>query len=115
MNLWRAPTDNDARRLAARWAAAGLDRLQERARAVSVERLVPQAVRVRLDTADLRVGVTSRYDYLVWGSGDVVLEHTVKLAGSCPHCPVSGSSWSCRGECQEFAGLGRGPDETYAD
>ena len=115
MNLWRAPTDNDARRMAARWQAAGLDRLQERVGAVAVERIKPQLVRVRMDTADPQAGVTGRYDYLIFGSGDVVLEHTVELAQALPPLPRVGVKLVLPGECQEFAWYGRGPHETYAD
>ncbi|NIV31207.1 MAG: DUF4981 domain-containing protein, partial [Anaerolineae bacterium] len=115
MNLWRAPTDNDAPRLAALWRAAGLDRLREQLGAISVEQLTPQAVRVRVDTADPRVGVRSRYNYWVFGSGDVVLEHTVELAQALPPLPRVGVKLALPGEYQEFAWYGRGPHETYSD
>jgi hypothetical protein len=115
LNLWRAPTDNDARRMAARWQAAGLDWLQEQVGALTVERIMPQIVRVCVDTADPRVGVTSRYDYLVFGSGDAVLEHTVELVGELPPLPRVGVKLVLPGECQEFTWYGRGSHETYAD
>jgi hypothetical protein len=101
--------------MAARWQATGLDRLQEWVRAVSVERLMPQAVRVRVDTADTRVGVTSRYGYLVFGSGDVVLEHTVELDRELPPLPRVGVKLVLPEQYQEFAWYGLGPHETYAD
>ncbi|GAB4513023.1 MAG: hypothetical protein Kow0047_24540 [Anaerolineae bacterium] len=56
LQLWRAPTDNDAnvwgdQKMAIRWRDAGLDRLTEQAHSVSVERLADGAVRVRVETS----------------------------------------------------------------
>ena len=115
MNLWRAPTDNDARRSAERWQAAGLDRLREQLGAISVERIKPQVVRVRVDTADPQVGVTSRYNYWVYGTGDLLLEHTVELAQALPPLPRVGIKLVLPEGFQEFAWYGRGPHETYSD
>jgi beta-galactosidase len=115
LNLWRAPTDNDARRMAARWQEAGLDRLREQAVAVSVERVNPSVVRVRVESADPQLGVRSRYDYTVYGSGDLELEHTVELAGHLPPLPRLGVRLVLPGEYEQFAWYGRGPHETYPD
>ena len=51
LQLWRAPTDNDANtwgeeKAAIRWREAGYDRLQERVEAVHAERLDAQAARI---------------------------------------------------------------------
>ncbi len=51
LNIWRAPTDNDAntwgeQKMAIRWREAGLDRLQERAESVHAEQISPQLVQV---------------------------------------------------------------------
>ena len=115
MNLWRAPTDNDAPRLAERWQAAGLDRLREQLGVISVERINPQVVRVRVDAADPRVGVTNRYEYWVYGTGDLLLEHTVELAQGLPPLPRVGVRLVLPGECQKLDWYGRGPHETYSD
>ncbi|MCD6291316.1 MAG: hypothetical protein J7M34_12495, partial [Anaerolineae bacterium] len=58
LNIWRAPTDNDAntwgeQRMAIRWREAGLDRLREEAKAVDVEQPEPQLVRVRVRSVSL--------------------------------------------------------------
>jgi len=115
MNLWRAPTDNDARRMAARWHAAGIDQLQESVRAVSVERLLPQVVRVCVDAGDPRVGVSSRYSYWIFGTGDVLLENTFELVEGLPPLPRVGVKLILPRAYQQFAWYGRGPHETYAD
>ena len=115
INLWRAPTDNDAPRMAERWIATGLDQLTERVRAISAERHLPQVARVRVDTDDPRVGMTSRYDYWIFGSGDVLLEHTVELAEALPPLPRVGVRLVLPGAYQQFAWYGRGPHESYSD
>jgi beta-galactosidase/beta-glucuronidase len=53
LNLWRAPTDNDAntwgdQKMALRWRAAGLDRLQHQVDWVEVDQVNPQVVRIRV-------------------------------------------------------------------
>jgi beta-galactosidase len=115
LNLWRAPTDNDARRMAPRWQEAGLDRLCERAVAVSVERVSPSVVRVRVEAADPHLGVKSTYDYALYGSGDLELELTVELAEHLSPLPRLGVRLVLPGEYEQFAWYGRGPQETYPD
>ena len=70
---------------------------------------------MRVDTADPGVGVRSRYDYVVFGSGDLLLGHTVELAPALPPLPRVGVKLVLPGEFQEFAWYGRGPHETYPD
>ncbi|MEA3344858.1 MAG: glycoside hydrolase family 2 TIM barrel-domain containing protein [Chloroflexota bacterium] len=53
LNIWRAPTDNDAntwgdQRMAVRWRAAGLDRLQHQVQRVEVDQIEPQLVRIHV-------------------------------------------------------------------
>jgi beta-galactosidase len=115
LNLWRAPTDNDAKRLAARWRAAGLDQVREVARDLSVEQVDPHVVRVQVETADEQVGVTSRYVYTVYGSGDVILEHAVELGKALPPLPRVGVRLVMPGHYERFAWYGLGPHDTYAD
>jgi len=60
LNLWRAPTDNDAntrgeQKAAMRWRGAGLDRLRERVTKVCVNQLSPQAVRIGVHTVSTPV------------------------------------------------------------
>jgi beta-galactosidase len=55
LNLWRAPTDNDAntwgdQKAALRWREAGLDRLREQTSGIRVERLAPQVVRITVQS-----------------------------------------------------------------
>jgi beta-galactosidase/beta-glucuronidase len=115
LNLWRAPTDNDAEHLAARWQAAGLDRLQERLLVASLEQVAPQVVRVSVATTDERVGVTSHYSYTVYGSGDVIMEHSIELVEGLPPLPRLGVRLVVPGEYRRMVWYGLGPYETYSD
>ncbi|MGD9100574.1 MAG: glycoside hydrolase family 2 TIM barrel-domain containing protein, partial [Anaerolineae bacterium] len=126
LNIWRAPTDNDActwgkQKMASRWREAGLDRLQEQVGVddVRVTRLSPQAVRVQVDSLarapDRDESLRCRYTYTVYGSGDVVLEHHLWLDGELPPLPRVGLRMTLRGEFDRFTWYGRGPHESYAD
>jgi len=53
LNLWRAPTDNDAntwgdQKMALRWRAAGLDRLRHQVDRLEADRVRPQVVQIRV-------------------------------------------------------------------
>jgi hypothetical protein len=101
--------------MAARWQAAGLDRLTECLRAISVEQPSSQVVRVDVEMADPQVGVTSRLVYTIYGCGDVELAHTVELAEGLPPLPRVGITLLLPAGHESFAWYGRGPHESYAD
>ena len=115
LNLWRAPTDNDAKFMEARWHEAGLDAVVERAQAVVVMRESPQVVRVNVAMATSVEGVTATYGYAIYGSGDVVLELTVRVAGTLPPLARVGVTLTLSGGYEQFAWYGRGPHESYVD
>jgi beta-galactosidase len=115
LNLWRAPTDNDAKRMADLWQAAGFDRLRERVQHCSVKQATPQVVQVHVETVDQQVGVRSWYVYTIHGSGDVVLDHAVALEGDPPPLPRVGVKLVVPAGYEQFTWYGRGPHESYAD
>ncbi|MFH1006033.1 MAG: glycoside hydrolase family 2 TIM barrel-domain containing protein [Candidatus Latescibacterota bacterium] len=124
LNIWRAPTDNDAntwgdQRLAIGWRAVGLERLQERVNAVEVEQRNPQTVRVRVDSfvsaPDREEGFSCSYGYTVFGSGDVVLDLRVTPVGNLPPLPRVGVRMTLPGAYDQFTWYGRGPHESYSD
>ena len=115
LNLWRAPTDNDAKRMAGLWHAAGLDVLMETLHALTVEKASPQVVRVRMAMTTSVPGVTSNYVYAIYGSGDLVLEHTVRVAGDVPALARVGVKLTLPGTYERFTWYGRGPHESYGD
>ncbi|HOG46967.1 MAG TPA: glycoside hydrolase family 2 TIM barrel-domain containing protein [Anaerolineae bacterium] len=122
--LWRAPTDNDLNdsseeRLAQRWREAGLDRLREAIRTVTVERLSAQAVRVavraRLAAPGCAAGVEATLAYIILGSGDVLVDVEVVPDGELPPLPRVGLQMVVPGRYNTFTWLGRGPHEAYPD
>ncbi len=119
LNLWRAPTDNDLRRMAGIWREAGLDRLAERCTGLTVQQLGPQVVRLLVETAAAAPGqdpvATSRFTYTIYGSGDVIVEHAVDLVEGLPPLPRVGVKLTLPPACQQFSWYGRGPHETYSD
>lgn len=119
LNLWRAPTDNDLKRMAGLWSAAGLDRLEQRAQALRVEKLSPHVIRVRIETALAPPAeapvATGLADVLILGNGDVLVEQTVTLAEGLPPLPRVGLRLTVPGGYEQFSWLGRGPHESYPD
>ncbi|HIQ05349.1 MAG TPA: DUF4981 domain-containing protein, partial [Anaerolineae bacterium] len=126
LNLWRAPTDNDAntwggQKLAIRWREAGLDRLREQAQSIRAAQLSPQMVRVEVQTLNVPTieraptRFECRYTYTIYGSGNVVVETHVISAGEVPPLPRVGLQMTLPGEYNRFTWYGRGPHETYAD
>ncbi len=119
LNLWRAPTDNDLKRMAGLWSAAGLDRLEQRARDLRVEKLAPQVIRIRIETelappegAPVAAGLA---EILVLGNGDMLVEQTVTLAEGLPPLPRVGLRLTVPGGYEQYTWLGRGPHESYPD
>ncbi|MCK5118859.1 MAG: DUF4981 domain-containing protein, partial [Candidatus Latescibacteria bacterium] len=124
LNIWRAPTDNEAnawgdQTMAIRWREAGLNRLREQVNAMEVTRINPRVVRVRVESfvcaPDRTEGFECRYVYTIFGSGDVVLDHWVAPAGSLPPLPRVGVRMILPDEYDRFSWYGRGPHESYSD
>jgi len=115
MSLWRAPTDNDAKQFGALWHEAGLDTLAESATSLTVERAATNLVRVRVDAATTAPGVSARYTYVVYGSGDVVVEHAVDVGPEVPPLARVGVKMTLPADDEIFTWYGRGPQESYVD
>jgi beta-galactosidase/beta-glucuronidase len=115
LTLWRAPTDNDARNMAERWRAAGLDRLEERLTHITAVEETPGSVRVQVDTLVNDGAFTAHYDYEVHGNGDLVLTTEVQVQGEVPPLPRVGLTLTLPGDRANLAWYGRGPHENYSD
>jgi beta-galactosidase/beta-glucuronidase len=124
LNVWRAPTDNDAsiwgdQTAALRWREAGLDRLHHQIGGIQVRQITPQVVQI---TAQSLVCAPDRADgfdceivYAVYGSGDVVIETHILPGEKLPPLPRVGLGMQLPGGYETFTWYGRGPHETYAD
>jgi len=118
LNIWRAPTDNDAS-LAQKWRQAGLDRLGSRTTSIAWERLSPQSVRVTVSATLAADSLTPAFAvtsvYTVYGSGDVLLETQVSPLRDLPPLPRLGLQMRLPAGFDRFAWYGLGPHESYPD
>ena len=119
VNVWRAPTDNDAPRMAVQWRRFGLHRVERKVRSVQVDRISPQTVRIRVASdaraSGIKEGFECRYGYTVYGSGDVIIDVNVAPDGKLPPLPRIGLQLTIPGDCSTFTWYGRGSHENYCD
>jgi beta-galactosidase/beta-glucuronidase len=119
LNVWRAPTDNDAKRMAVRWREFGLDRIEHKIRSVEVEKVIPQAVRLRVASKaclpKVAEGFDCSYTYTVYGSSDIIIDVHIVPSRKLPPLPRAGLQFCTPGDYSTFAWYGRGPHENYCD
>ena len=120
LNLWCAPTDNDAPRLAIAWREAGLDRLKHEVKSVRVEKIASSHIQVEvkstLKTPEGAERFRCAYNYDIYGSGDIIVETEIEpLEGVPPHLPRIGLQLTIPGEYNIFTWYGRGPHENHRD
>jgi len=121
LNVWRAPTENDAKRAVILWRKAGLDRLHEAVDAIEVARISPQVVRVGVHSVSAAAAPRHTacfecdYMYTIYGSGDVLVDAHIVPASEMPPLPRVGLQMRLPGRYNRFTWYGRGPHETYAD
>ncbi|UUZ85144.1 DUF4981 domain-containing protein [Paenibacillus sp. P26] len=119
VNLWRAPTDNDARQ-AKEWRKAGYDALLHRVDDISVGHHGSKAVRVTVESTLGAAGLGACFKasliYTFYGSGDIVISARVKpLQDELPPAPRLGLQMTLPGGFERFAWFGLGPHECYPD
>ncbi|MGQ9491380.1 MAG: glycoside hydrolase family 2 TIM barrel-domain containing protein [Anaerolineae bacterium] len=124
LQIWRAPTDNDATtwgdQLAAiHWRAAGLDRLAHNLRGFTARQAGPALAVVEADYWVAAPGHEAGFDchhrYTIYGSGEIVLSTEVTPVGPLPHLPRIGVRLAVPGALAVATWYGRGPHESYAD
>jgi len=123
LEVWRAPTDNDEggwmARVADKWRAAGLDRVQHKVESVSSALLASHAVLIeawiRTESPDTRLGFRSHLRLVVYGNGDVRVAADVKPDEGLPQLPRAGFTLQLPGTFSHVTYYGRGPHENYVD
>lgn len=124
LQIWRAPTDNDATtwgdQLAAiRWREAGLDQLTQVVRSFTVRRSAAAALIAEAETwiaaADHAAGFDCRYCYTICDNGDLMLETELTPVGDLPSLPRIGLRLGLPGALDTCTWYGRGPHESYCD
>jgi beta-galactosidase len=114
IDLWRAPTDNDAHALAAQWRHAGLHRVHERTIGVTADRDA-LLVRTRVAPAATDAGLLVTYRWSE--AGDVLrlqLDITPDGVWTVP-LPRLGLRLGLPAVYDQVEWWGRGPGEAYAD
>jgi beta-galactosidase/beta-glucuronidase len=116
--LWRAPTDND-RYIENDWRKHGLDRLALRVASNFIEQISPAEVLVHftgtLGAAGLRPIADVEIQYMIHGSGDVVIKTSIVPKVELLTLPRFGLRAILSGKLDRFAWFGLGPHETYRD
>ncbi len=118
-NVWRAPTDNDAPRLAKMWREAGYDTMREQTVSFAVNQDAPALVTVTAAFTAKGEGQNEGADYTlmyrIYGSGDVQVDLDAKFGASLPPLPRIGLLLEMPGRFENFTWYGRGPQENYWD
>jgi beta-galactosidase/beta-glucuronidase len=118
LNVWRAPTDNDIN-VAKEWLAAGLDRLVPSVRRCALVSSEPRAVVLEVEAVlaaySRQPAFASVQRYTVYGSGDVLIETSVRPLSQLPVLPRLGLQMRLPANLDRLAWYGRGPHECYAD
>jgi len=138
LNLWRAPLANETdqwnyrrsntkhrtegygRFAASEWYSSGIDLLRKKQEEFSFRMIdnVLAEVNVRnvTFTATGKATFTNNYKYLISGSGEITIEHSVIPEGDLPAwIPRAGLEWILDGSLQNVEWYGRGPQENYPD
>ena len=115
-NFWRAPTDNDhGNRMHERcavWKKAGPDAT---VKSVTVKQVNPQAVQVNVTLKLAADDTLLKTVYTVYGSGDVLMDNTLKIGDDLPELPRIGMQMQMPGAFSTMHWFGCGPQESYAD
>jgi len=100
VNLWRAPTDNDAailqgeHAMAAKWRKAGLDRLEASETVIEATQINAQSVKVvswfRLQAPGCDPAFGCGLTYTLYGTGEIVVESDITPHGELPPLPRVG-------------------------
>ena len=126
-SLWRAPTENDGRRLDATtvpgalagWLALGLDRIEHEARKVTARRQADGSVQVtlrrRLHLPGMDKAIDHRQRLLVRSDGTVAVDEELALPRSLDDLPRIGARFEVPATFDLLEWYGRGPLESYVD
>ncbi|SDJ74787.1 beta-galactosidase/evolved beta-galactosidase subunit alpha [Catalinimonas alkaloidigena] len=121
LNLWRAPTDNDDgggdRSFGTQWRNAGLQHLTPTLDQIVARQVRPQVVQVAVRQRYEATGGATIYEgrYTIYGSGDVLIDHTIVPDSTLPVLPRVGVQWHVPADEELMTWYGRGPQESYAD
>ncbi|MBN2341903.1 MAG: DUF4981 domain-containing protein [Deltaproteobacteria bacterium] len=116
-NFWRDPLDNDwgngMPQRTGTWKNAGANRSVEN---VFVTEISSREIRIEVQFS-LPTTSTSYFDvdYVIYGSGDVVVSCTLSPGSDLPEIPEVGMIMTLPGGLETLTWYGRGPEENYWD
>ena len=125
--FYRAPTDNDRKldhpdSYHRDWLRWGLDRLERRVQYCVASKLSESVVLIRVvaellaPDAEVKVPpIQCVTQYMIHGSGDLVVQNQVVIDVPIRHVPRIGTELLLAGAFNRLAWFGRGPHESYAD
>jgi beta-galactosidase len=114
LSLWRAPTDNDRiGRVAARWAAAGIDRLERRL--IGIERDGATTVVRSAYTTASGIGVLHEARYTMLADGAIGVAETAEIPDALDDLARVGTVLETVAGLETVEWFGSGPQETYPD
>jgi hypothetical protein len=127
LSIWRAPTDNDGLKLAGDrpgqvlefWLQAGLNELTFASEITAIDRPAAQVVRLHvrsiLGSEAYPQAVVHEHDYVIYGSGEILIENRLETAGNLPVLPRVGLNMALPPGFEQLTWYGRGPHENYRD
>jgi beta-galactosidase len=126
LHVWRAAIDNDGLKLwsdpakpLARWQALGLPELARELRRIRVVEQSREAAIVEIVHAASGRGnwddFTHRHRYTLRASGELLVEHEVRLGEGITDVPRVGVGLVLTPELEQLSWLGRGPWDNYSD
>ena len=117
-HIWRAPTDNDAPRQAKLWYEEGFDRLEQSLRGITINK-EDEKVEIKTNIVLGTRGKTPAFgiitSYLIYGTGDIIINSTFKPRENLPHLPRIGYELRLSKDFDMVKWCGRGPHENYID
>ena len=118
LDVFRAPTDNNIKRLGPAWYAVGLNDLKRQVEDVQVSRLDPRTVEVTTWVKYLGnkgAGFDHKAVYTVYGNGWIHVANEIVPFGELPVLPKIGVRMTVNGALENLVWYGRGPYENYPD
>lgn len=117
-NLWRAPIDNDMYQVK-EWKKKSINNTHTRIDSIQTnihDKSIRISVKSYISPPNGDWAIENEYNYLIYGSGDILLSINGKPKGKLPETfPRIGLEMKLQNNLQNIEWYGRGPGESYID